>query len=80
MAIPATSTGIDTPELRRERLHMVESQIEAQGIHDPTVLAAMRTVPRHAFVDKAYRHLAYADTPLPSGTGKRSASPSSWRR
>jgi protein-L-isoaspartate(D-aspartate) O-methyltransferase len=47
------------------RKRMVERQIEGRGVHDPRVLAAMRAVPRHAFVGERYRDLAYDDTPLP---------------
>ena len=44
---------------------MVESQIVARGVRDPRVLAAMRKVPRHRFVDDAQRAEAYEDHPLP---------------
>jgi protein-L-isoaspartate(D-aspartate) O-methyltransferase len=44
---------------------MVESQIVARGVRDPRVLAAMREVPRHLFVDPAQRGEAYEDHPLP---------------
>ena len=53
------------PELARER--MVSEQIQARGIHDIAVLAAMRRVPRHFFVEAALRERAYDDTPLPIG-------------
>jgi len=33
-----------------QRERMVEHQLRARGIHDESVLAAMRKVPRHAFV------------------------------
>ena len=46
---------------------MVRTQIEARSIHDPRVLRAMRTVPRHLFVPPAQRPQAYADHPLPIG-------------
>lgn len=36
-------------------------------VRDRRVLAAMRAVPRHAFVPAQVQHLAYADTPLPIG-------------
>jgi protein-L-isoaspartate(D-aspartate) O-methyltransferase len=48
---------------RRER--MVAEQIEARGVTDPAVLAAMRVVPREEFVLSRYRPRAYEDTPLP---------------
>jgi protein-L-isoaspartate(D-aspartate) O-methyltransferase len=46
---------------------MVTEQLEARGIRDPRVLAAMRLVPRHLFVAPALRERAYDDTPLPIG-------------
>jgi protein-L-isoaspartate(D-aspartate) O-methyltransferase len=46
---------------------MVTEQLEARGIRDPRVLAAMRLVPRHLFVAPALRERAYEDTPLPIG-------------
>jgi protein-L-isoaspartate(D-aspartate) O-methyltransferase len=52
---------------REERLRMVETQIEARGIHNPLVLKAMQKVPRHEFVPPSLQSLAYADHPLPIG-------------
>ena len=46
---------------------MVAMQLEARGIQDTAVLAAMRNVPRHLFVDAALRERAYEDMPLPIG-------------
>ncbi len=51
----------------RLRNDMVEKQIEARGINDPGVLAAMRQVPRHLFVSEALMDQAYSDFPLPIG-------------
>ena len=50
-----------------DRLDMVENQIIARGLHDPRLLAAFESVPRHLFVPEKDRHLAYADDPLPIG-------------
>jgi protein-L-isoaspartate(D-aspartate) O-methyltransferase len=47
------------------RARMVETQIVARGVRDARVLAAMRQVPRHLFVDPAQREFAYEDHPLP---------------
>ncbi|NEW89257.1 MULTISPECIES: protein-L-isoaspartate(D-aspartate) O-methyltransferase [Rhodopseudomonas] len=44
---------------------MVERQIVARGVHDPRVLAAMRKVPREAFLPEPMRDLAYEDAPVP---------------
>ncbi|SDB52086.1 protein-L-isoaspartate(D-aspartate) O-methyltransferase [Desulfonatronum thiosulfatophilum] len=49
------------------RKRMVEEQIAARGISDPRILQAMRTVPRHRFVEPRDEHLAYTDQPLPIG-------------
>jgi len=51
----------------RLRNDMVEKQIEARGITDPNVLAAMRKVPRHLFVSEALMDQSYSDFPLPIG-------------
>jgi protein-L-isoaspartate(D-aspartate) O-methyltransferase len=50
---------------RREE--MVRKQIEARGITDAKVLAALRNVPRHLFVSEALQDQAYGDFPLPIG-------------
>ena len=58
-------TGIDLFE--RERQRMVDDQLARRGIKDERVLAAMRRVPRHRFVEEAFRERAYGDHPLPIG-------------
>ncbi len=63
--LPAYSFVSQKNEYKRLREEMVQRQLVKRGITDPTVLEAMRTVPRHLFVLKAYSHLAYADHPLP---------------
>ncbi len=54
---------------------MVEQQIAAHGVQDPVTLAAMRAVPRHAFVPPEYRDRAYGDHPLPIGYGQTISQP-----
>ena len=56
-------------ELRmaRERERMVDEQLARRGVGDERVLAAMRRVPRHLFVQEALRDRAYGDHPLPIG-------------
>lgn len=51
---------------------MVRDQIEGRGVRDPEVLAAMRRVPRHLFVDSAY---AYEDRALPLVHGQTISQP-----
>ena len=46
---------------------MVEEQLARRGIADERVLATMRRVPRHLFVEEALRDRAYGDHPLPIG-------------
>lgn len=54
-------------DFNEARERMVERQIVRRGIRDPQVLAAMRVVPREAFVPDYVRDLAYEDRPLPIG-------------
>jgi protein-L-isoaspartate(D-aspartate) O-methyltransferase len=58
-----------------ERQRMVEEQIAARGLREARLLEAMRSVPRHCFVPPDYRHLAYADGPLPIGSGQTISQP-----
>lgn len=60
-----------------ERLRevMVRDQIEARGVRDPRVLAAMRRVPRERFVPRGERERAYEDQPLPIGHGQTISQP-----
>lgn len=60
---------------RRIREKMVLDQIETRGITDQNVLRAMRTVPRHLFVDEALQAQAYEDHPLPIGHGQTISQP-----
>jgi protein-L-isoaspartate(D-aspartate) O-methyltransferase len=55
---------IDFP---RARLKMVEEQIISRGIKDQKLIAAMKKVPRHLFVEEALQNQAYSDYPLPIG-------------
>jgi len=48
---------------------------ELPGIHDERVLNAIRTVPRHLFVDEAFATRAYEDTALPIGHGQTISQP-----
>jgi protein-L-isoaspartate(D-aspartate) O-methyltransferase len=58
-----------------QRQQMVEMQLVARGIGDPAVLAAMRPVPREAFVPPELVDRAYEDGPLPlGGPARRSCS------
>lgn len=57
----------------RER--MVRQDIEARGVRDPGVLAAMTAVARDEFVPQSLQGQAYADHPLPIGRGQTISQP-----
>jgi protein-L-isoaspartate(D-aspartate) O-methyltransferase len=73
MTFLETKRQQDIFAIARER--MVREQIEARGIKDPRVLAAMRKVPRHLFIDEALWPQAYNDYPLPIGEGQTISQP-----
>lgn len=54
---------------------MVDEQLVRRDIHDPAILEAMRTVPRHLFVEEALVNQAYGDHPLPIGNGQTISQP-----
>ena len=54
---------------------MVQEQLIPRGISDERVLEAMRTVPRHCFVDDALQSRAYGDFPLPISSGQTISQP-----
>ncbi|EGB13471.1 protein-L-isoaspartate O-methyltransferase [Pseudodesulfovibrio mercurii] len=59
----------------RLRERMVRDQIQARGVTDERVLAAMRELPRHLFVEEALAYKAYSDGPLPIGEGQTISQP-----
>lgn len=59
-----------------ERNRMVDQYIIPHGVKDPTVIAAMRHVPRHRFVPGEYSLFAYVDGPLPIGHRQTISQPS----
>ena len=74
-ASPAPTPASTAESFAAPRERMVDEQIAARGIRDPAVLAAMRTVPRHAFVPDRWRAQAYDDRPLPIGEGQTISQP-----
>jgi protein-L-isoaspartate(D-aspartate) O-methyltransferase len=68
----AAGLGLDSAAFRSR---MVD-RIAAEGITCAPVLDALRTVPRHAFVDAALAAQAYEDTSLPIGHGQTISKPS----
>ena len=55
--------------------NMVVNQLRKRGIINTAVLNAMSTVPRHRFVDRIYRSMAFTDNPLPIGHGQTISQP-----
>jgi len=77
--LPCAGLALATPPATMaratERTAMVKAQIEARGVKDPAVLAAMHRVPRHEFVPATARPFAYGDHPLPIGEGQTISQP-----
>ena len=61
---PPATAGRD---FAAEREQMVQQQIVMRGVTAPRLLAALRKVPRDAFVPEPVRDLSYSDQPLPIG-------------
>jgi protein-L-isoaspartate(D-aspartate) O-methyltransferase len=59
---------------QRARDRLIE-RLRADGIRDERVLTAMRTVPRHLFIDEALASRAYEDTALPIGRAQTISQP-----
>jgi protein-L-isoaspartate(D-aspartate) O-methyltransferase len=66
---------MEAPAMREARQTMVKRQIEARGITDRGVLAAMRQVPREAFMPSALQGFAYEDRALPIEAGQTISQP-----
>jgi protein-L-isoaspartate(D-aspartate) O-methyltransferase len=62
-------------ERSEERERMVAVYIQGEGVRDPNVLRAMRTVPRHAFVLPSDLRRAYGDYPLSIGLNQTISQP-----
>jgi protein-L-isoaspartate(D-aspartate) O-methyltransferase len=67
--------GVPLLDPTNARNRMVDLQIAERGVRDPRVLAAMRLVPREAFVAPELVDFAYDDGPLPIGEGQTISQP-----
>lgn len=54
----------------RARFNMVENSIRTNRVTDPSVVAAMQSVPREAYVPQAKQGIAYFDEDIPLGNGR----------
>lgn len=61
-----------TSQRTRDRLI---DRLRSRGISDPRVLEAMRSLPRHLFIDEALASRAYEDTALPIGNNQTISQP-----
>ncbi|WP_257266855.1 protein-L-isoaspartate(D-aspartate) O-methyltransferase [Endozoicomonas sp. ONNA2] len=59
---------------RRTRERLIQRLLD-QGIQSDKVLEAIRTIPRHLFLDEALAHRAYEDTALPIGHNQTLSQP-----
>lgn len=64
--------GLDSAAVRQRMV----ARLQAGGLADARVLAALAEVPRHAFVDAALVNQSYEDTSLPIGHGQTISKPS----
>jgi len=71
VAKTTVNTGLTSARVRQR---MVE-RLRELGIRDTRVLAALREVPRHLFVDAALASRAYDDCALPLGHGQTISQP-----
>lgn len=62
-------------EERAEARARLVDGIARRGVRDERVLAALRKVPRHAFVPESWAEEAYRDRPLPIGHGQTISQP-----
>ncbi len=64
-----------TEEISARRTRMVDAQLRQRGIRDERVLAAMEKVARERFLSSEFEREAYADAPLPIGSGQTISQP-----
>jgi len=62
-------------QFKTARELMVKNQIQARGVTNKRVLAALQKIERHRFVPAKYRNQAYEDHPLPIGEGQTISQP-----
>lgn len=57
-------------EFTAARQTMVDSQIRPDGVTDPDIVEAFRSVPREAFVPRSQRSLAYSELEIETSEGR----------
>ena len=71
---PSPPNDKDDKTYRRRRKRLVQ-KLKERGIRNERVLDAIGAVPRHAFVEPAFRNRAYADEALPIGMNQTISQP-----
>lgn len=74
LALLLAALPVQGKDYQSARTEMVQ-EIVQRGVTQPQTLAAMRTVPREAFVPLPLRRLAYSGRPLPIGHGQTISTP-----
>ena len=59
-----------SPTADYARQQMIDQQVRAWEVLEPRVLSTMGLIKREDFVPAAYRHVAFADAPVPLGHGQ----------
>ena len=57
------------------RQQMIDQQVRAWTVLEPSVLDVLTVTPREQFVPRAYESLAFADTEIPLGHGQSMMTP-----
>ncbi len=73
--IAPRQTLASAADFSEERNHMVDVEIVRAGIKDPRVVRSMRETPRHEFVPRPMRNMAYLDMALAISQGQTISPP-----
>jgi protein-L-isoaspartate(D-aspartate) O-methyltransferase len=73
--VPTTPHTLQARQRERDDLVAAWQTTKERPITAPAVLAAMRRVPRHAFIPPSLAHFAYLDTPLSIGLAQTISQP-----
>jgi protein-L-isoaspartate(D-aspartate) O-methyltransferase len=75
MTLSVDPAPIEADRFDAMRHAMVASQLRTNAVNDVRVVEAMARVPRETYLPEAHRAVAYRDTLLPLGGGRRQNSP-----
>jgi protein-L-isoaspartate(D-aspartate) O-methyltransferase len=75
MTLSVDPAPIEAGRFDTMRHAMVSSQLRTNAVNDVRVVEAMARVPREAYLPAEHRAIAYRDTLLPLGGGRRQNSP-----